>query len=124
MKALWLLLVVGALGCRHEVPPEQPARKPAPVKQSAPPGPKLVYTYDGKGARPQYIPDKKKEVKSILVGRYLSGGVGHAVDGGSWGLESYAYGKVEFADGTTIEHDRFTLVYDNSTGKLAAIEAN
>lgn len=83
-----------------------------------------VYTHTAEVARPQYIPDKSKRVESVSVGRILSSGIGDAADGGAWAIVSYAYGRVTFDDGTVKEHEPISLVYDNWSGKLVAVESH
>lgn len=116
------LLLLFAFGCQTERNyRDASTARTKPVEHEQPPASAVVYKYVAGEARPMYIPDKSKAVESVAVGREIGGGSGMSVDGHCWPFVIYAYAKVTFEDGSTIEHGRTSLVHDAS-GPLVAIE--
>ncbi|MBS1708164.1 MAG: hypothetical protein JSS65_05510 [Armatimonadetes bacterium] len=119
-KSILVGLFLFTAGCTN-----QPGRAAATKSHEVPALPKydVKYSYSGEIWRPEYIPDKKRLVQTVSVGRNLSGSVVEDGKGGSWSLQSYEDGIVRFTDGSSARLKSLTLVYDNGSGSLAAIES-
>lgn len=81
-----------------------------------------VFDASGGEKRPRYIPAEERQVDYVEIGPPLSVSLGHAVDGGAWKMAKHDGGIIGFADGSREELKSLTLVFDNYTNKLVAIE--